>query len=72
VKSSFAARLPPSNRGLRFSAGISGSRATVFVVGSRYSGIVTLVKQGDTWRVNRMRGAKRAPRSSGSSNGTRS
>jgi hypothetical protein len=71
VKSSFAAKLPRSNRGLRFSAGISGSRATVFVVGRRYSGLVTLVKQGDTWRVNGMRGSKRTPRG-GSSNGTRS
>jgi hypothetical protein len=59
VRSSFAQKLPASNRGLRFSAGISGSRATVFVVGRRWSGLVALVKQGDTWRVNRMSGGKR-------------
>jgi Domain of unknown function (DUF4352) len=67
VRSSFAQKLPTSNRGLRFTAGISGSRATVFVVGKRWSGLVALVKQGDTWRVNRMRGGKRR-----SSNGSRS
>ena len=68
VRSSFAQKLPTSNRGLRFTAGISGSRATVFVVGRRWSGLVALVKQGDTWRVNRMRGSRRTP----GSNGTRS
>jgi Domain of unknown function (DUF4352) len=69
VKSSFAQKLPTSNRGLRFTAGISGSRATVFVVGKRWSGLVALVKQGDTWRVNRMNGGKRR---GGSSSGSRS
>jgi hypothetical protein len=67
VRSSFAQKLPTSNRGLRFTAGISGSRATVFVVGRRWSGLVALVKQGDTWRVHRMRGGKRR-----SSSGSRS
>jgi hypothetical protein len=71
VRSSFAQKLPTSNRGLRFTAGISGSRATVFVIGKRWSGLVALVKQGDTWRVNRVSGGKR--RSSGrSSSGSRS
>jgi hypothetical protein len=71
VRSSFAQKLPASNRGLRFTAGISGSRATVFVVGRRWSGLVALVKQGDTWRVNRMSGGKRRSRG-GSSGGSRS
>jgi hypothetical protein len=71
VRSSFAQKLPGSNRGLRFTAGISGSRATVFVIGKRWSGLVALVKQGDTWRVNRMSGGKRRS-GGGSSNGSRS
>jgi hypothetical protein len=66
VRSSFAQKLPSSNRGLRFTAGISGARATVFVVGKRWSGLVALVKQGDTWRVNRVSGGKRRARGSGS------
>jgi hypothetical protein len=71
VRSSFARKLPTSNRGLRFTAAVSGSRATVFIVGKRWSGLVALVKQGDTWRVNRVSGGKR--RSSGrSSSGSRS
>ncbi len=71
VRSSFAQKLPTSNRGLRFTAGISGARATVFVVGRHWSGLVALVKQGDTWRVNRMSGGKRRSRG-GSSSGSRS
>jgi hypothetical protein len=30
----------------------------VFVTGPRYDGVVGLVKQGDTWRVNRVGGRK--------------
>jgi hypothetical protein len=69
VRSSFAQKLPTSNRGLKFTAGVSGSRATVFVVGRHWSGLVALVKQGDTWRVNRMSGGKRR---GGSGSGSRS
>jgi Domain of unknown function (DUF4352) len=71
VRSSFAQKLPTSNRGLRFTAGISGARATVFIVGKRWSGLVALVKQGDTWRVNRVSGGKRRS-GGGSSGGSRS
>jgi hypothetical protein len=71
VRSSFAQKLPTSNRGLRFTAAVSGSRATVFIAGRRWSGLVALVKQGDTWRVNRMSGGKRRSRG-GSSGGSRS
>jgi hypothetical protein len=70
VRDAYAAKLPRSNRGLRFTAAINGARATVFIIGSRFTGVVGLVKQGDTWRVNRVAGRRHASRSG--SGGSRS
>jgi hypothetical protein len=67
VRDAYAAKLPRSNRGLRFTATVTGARATVFIAGRRFTGLVGLVKQGDTWRVNRVAGRKH--RASGSSGG---
>jgi hypothetical protein len=37
----------------------------VFISGPRFSGLVGLVKQGDTWRVNSVAGRKHRARTSG-------